>query len=129
MTGNQPTLAFIYDRQATRNLLTLEARLRACGDHVHKRGWGYGGWFVDRGDDALSLDHRPALGHLCNTMRAAGADKARVCLVFDWERFAYDPDVRDVLTLRILSLGGWVETCQGETRTPDGRTSHVGRLT
>ncbi len=118
MPAQPPTLAFIYDRQATRNPLTLELRLRACAEYVDRQGWGYGGWFVDRGDNALALDRRPALDHLCNTMRAAGADKQRVCLVFNWERFAYDPAVRALLTRRVFALGGWVETCQGERRTP-----------
>ncbi|MGW7001268.1 recombinase family protein [Streptomyces sp. NPDC054933] len=126
MPADPPTLAFIYDRQATKNPLTLEVRLKACADYVDRQGWGYGGWFVDRGDAALALDRRPALDHLCNTMRAAGADKHRVCLVFNWERFAYDVEVRGLLTRRVLTLGGWVETCQGEKRTPDGKYIPTG---
>jgi hypothetical protein len=129
MTGSQSTLAFVYDRQATTNPLLLEVRLKACAAYVEKQGWSFGGWFVDRGEEALSLDHRPALDLLCNTMRAAGADQSRVCLIYNWERFAYDLDVRGKLTKRILGLGGWVETCQGETRTPDGRSAHPGHLT
>ncbi|MDF3289080.1 recombinase family protein [Streptomyces silvisoli] len=129
MTATQPTLAFIYDRHVTKNIITLDVRLKACAAYVQKQGWGYGGGFVDRGEDAQSLNRRPALDHLCNTMRAAGTDKRRVCLVFDWERFAYDLAVRGELTRRVLSLGGWVETCRGETRAPDGRSSHTGRIT
>ncbi|MDF2261423.1 recombinase family protein [Streptantibioticus ferralitis] len=128
MTQDQRPLAFIYDRCATQDTTELERRLNACGEYVIAQGWGFGGWWRDSGDHALVNDHRPAFDTLLRTMRAAGTGQ-RVCLIYDWDRLTRDPTVRGVMTRRVLLLGGWVETCEGEKRTAGGEDSQKGRLT
>ncbi|WP_269858341.1 recombinase family protein [Streptomyces sp. RPT161] len=129
MTGNQPTLAFIYDRCATKNTTELERRLTVCADYVSSHGWGFGGWWRDDGDYALTNDHRPAFDTLLRAMRATADGPRRVCLIHDWDRLSRDQAARGVMTRRVLLEGGWVETCTGEKCTPDGRYTQVGRLT
>ncbi|MCQ4041617.1 recombinase family protein [Streptantibioticus rubrisoli] len=128
MIYQQVPLAFIYDRCATKSTAELERRLEACGEYVTAHGWGFGGWWRDNGDYALTNDRRPAFDTLLRTMRAAGNDP-RVCLVYDWDRLSRDTRVRRVMTRRVLLLGGWVETCRGEKRTPDGKHVPPGYLT
>jgi DNA invertase Pin-like site-specific DNA recombinase len=122
-------LAFIYDRHATANKVILQLRLEACAQYVEARGWDIGGWFLDTGDDALSNDKRPSFNAMLNTLRSAGADTRRVVLVNDWDRLTRDREACGLFTSRVLQSGGWVETCRGEQRTPDGRYTQVGRLT
>lgn len=128
MTTHQTPLAFIYDRSTTENTTELERRLTACGEYVTTQGWGFGGWWVDNGDYALTNDRRPAYDALLRTMRAAGTGP-RVCLVHDWDRLSRDMQARGLMTRRVLLLDGWVETCAGEKRTPGGEDPHKGQLT
>jgi hypothetical protein len=127
MPTDQPTLAFVYDRCATQDTTELERRLTACGEYVIAQGWGFGGWWRDTGDHALVNDHRPAFDTLLRTMRAAEGCE-RVCLVYDWDRLCRDVAARGLMARRVLLLGGWVETCGGEKRTPGGTESRAGRL-
>ncbi|MEU1626665.1 recombinase family protein [Streptomyces sp. NPDC020096] len=124
----QRPLAFIYDRCTTNDTTELERRLKACAEYVTAQGWGFGGWWRDNGDYALTNDRRPAFDTLLRTMRAAGTGP-RVCLVYSWERLSRDMQARGLMTRRVLLLDGWVETCDGEKRTPGGEDSQKGRLT
>ncbi|MBV9026569.1 MAG: recombinase family protein [Streptomycetaceae bacterium] len=120
MTPTQHPLAFIYDRLATVNRVILQLRLETCAQYAGAQGWQIGGWFVDEGDDALTTDRRPAFDAMCNTIRAAGVDAPRVCLLHDWDRLSRDKETCGLLTGRVLRLGARVETCFGEQRRPDG---------
>ncbi|GAA1909344.1 recombinase family protein [Streptantibioticus ferralitis] len=127
MTADQP-LAFIYDRRATSHRELLEARLKACAKYTSAQGWGFGGWWVDEGEEALT-DRRPAFDLLLHAMQDAGSDRPRVCLIFGWGRLSHNERIRGVMMRRVLLSGGWVETCQGEKRTADGQWIPTGRLT
>ncbi|MGW7007605.1 recombinase family protein [Streptomyces sp. NPDC054933] len=128
MTADQPPLVFIYDRHATLHREVLLLRLEVCATYADQQGWTIGGWFLDEGDDALTNDKRPAFESMLNTVRAAGADAPRVCLVHDWHRLSRDDEARGLLTRRVLHLGGWVETSLGERRQPDGTWVQRARL-
>ncbi len=129
MTTEQTPLAFIYDRHVTQTEVILELRLKACARYVSEHGWGFGGWWIDKGDCALTDDHRPAYDTLLRTMQAADASRPRVCLIYDWARLSRDMKARGLLTRRVLLLGGWVETCSGERRAPGDSGRSPGRLT
>jgi DNA invertase Pin-like site-specific DNA recombinase len=118
-TATRP-MTFVYDRLATANKVILQLRLETCAEYAQAQGWEIGGWFVDEGDDALTADRRPAFDAMCNTIRAAGADVPRVCLVYDWHRLSCDQEACGLLTRRLLQLGAQVQTCFGEQRRPDG---------
>ncbi|WP_269857940.1 recombinase family protein [Streptomyces sp. RPT161] len=118
--ASQHALVFVYDRHATLARDMLLMRLETCAEYAEKKGWRIAGWWVDQGDDALTNDKRPAFGLMLNTIRAAGTDVPRVVLVHDWHRFSRDDAARGLFTRKVLHLGGWVETCQGEKRLPDG---------
>ncbi|MGI5380741.1 hypothetical protein ACQEV2_42470 [Streptomyces sp. CA-251387] len=79
--SSAPPLAYIYDRCATANPAMMELRLRACSEYVEEQGWGWGGWFVDKGDDPLTSDRRPALDNLVHSIQAVSPDTERVCLL------------------------------------------------
>lgn len=127
MTTDQTPLVFIYDRCCTQDATELERRLKACAKYVSAQGWGFGGWWRDNGDAALTNDRRPAFDTLLRTMQAAG-DCPRVCLVYSWDRLSRDMQARGQMTRRVLLLGGWVETCDGEKRTAGGSELRAGRL-
>ncbi|WP_269859575.1 recombinase family protein [Streptomyces sp. RPT161] len=110
-------MAFIYDRCATQNTFVLELRLRECAKYTSEHGWGFGGWWVDEGDDALTDDHRPGFDGLERAVRQAG-DRPKVCLVFDWARLSNDDWNRRIFARRVMLAGGWVETVRGETTKP-----------
>lgn len=130
MTHNTASpLAFVYDRHATLAREILRLRLEVCAEYANGQGWAIAGWFVDEGDDALTNDRRPAFKAMCNAIGSAGADVPRVCLVNDWDRLSRDLEARGLLTRRVLRLGGWVETCFGEKRQPDGTWIQRARLT
>ncbi|MDF3290749.1 recombinase family protein [Streptomyces silvisoli] len=119
VTVQTPPLAFIYDRSTTTNTAALELRLKACAEYVNAQGWGFGGWWVDKGDQALTDDRRPAFDALLRTLEASGESHPRVCLVHDWTRLSHDSWNRRIFARRIMLAGGWVETTEGETTKPE----------
>jgi hypothetical protein len=125
-TPTQP-LAFIYDRHVTEDTTVLEMRLKACAKYVSANGWGFGGWWVDKGDDALTDDRRPAFDILLRTLQATGSSHPRACLVHDFERLSRDDQARRIFAQRILLAGGWIETTSGEATKPGSR--HRGLIT
>jgi hypothetical protein len=129
MPTEQRPLVFIYDRCATEIRASLEIRLQVCQEYVTEHGWGFAGRWADSGDQALTVDHRPGFDRLLAAMRASDLATPRVCLIHDWGRFAHSIEGRLHLTCRVLALGGWVETCGGDTRTPDGRQTQRGQIT
>ena len=124
MTEQSKPLAFIYDRHVTVIEDELDRRLNACMAYLSEHGWDFAGQWIDRGDHALTDDHRPEFDALLRAITAAG-DRPRVCLIHDWGRLSHDMATRGLMTRRVLLLGGWVETCRGEKRTPDGRYLQV----
>jgi hypothetical protein len=126
-TAASRPLAFIYDRHATEDSTVLEMRLKACAKYVSSQGWGFGGWWVDKGDDALTNDRRPAFDILLRALQATGSSYPRVCLVHDFERLSRDDQTRRLFARRVLLAGGWVETTSGETTKPGDR--HHGLIT
>jgi hypothetical protein len=106
-------IAFIYDRHAAPTKTALEARIEAARDYAVAQGWPIGGYWLDVGDDALGDHDRPALRALCNTMRAHGS-LPMVCLIYDWDRLARDPEARTRLRNRIALAGGWTATVGGQ---------------
>lgn len=130
MTDQPQPIVYVYDRHAhdretADNVLELQKRLEVCAEYAVERGWAFGGWSVDKGDDALT-DRRPAFDTLLRTMQAA-AGRPRVCLVHDWGRLSHDRDAREQMIRRVLLAGGWVETCDGEKRTPGDGQTQIGR--
>lgn len=128
MTREKTPVAYIYDRHATTNTVILDMRLKACAKYVTAKGWGFGGWWLDKGDYALTDGHRPAFDTLLRTMQT-GTAHPRVLLVYDWHRLSRNQQACGLMTRRALLLGGWVETTSGDKRTLDGRYEHAGRLT
>lgn len=120
-----PPMAYIYDRCVTDNTSMLDLRLQACAEYVTEQGWGWGGWFVDKGDDALTNDRRPAFDTMVNVMRAATGP--RVCLLVDWGRLSHDTQQQRTFAHAVLMTGGWLQTTCGEMVRPDGTRN--GRLT
>jgi DNA invertase Pin-like site-specific DNA recombinase len=120
-------LAFIYDRCATANTTALELRLQVCQEYVTKHGCEFGGWWVDTGDQALTVHQRPAFDRLLDTMRSTPFGTPRVCLIHDRDRISRDAYASNIFTRRVLLSDGWVETCLGERRTSDGWQRQVGR--
>jgi hypothetical protein len=119
-------LAYVYDRRVTLDDTLLNRRLKACARHVTRRGWRFGGWWLDVGDDALAVDHRPAFGKLLGSMQEAGPAAPRVCLVHDWGRLSHAPETCDALIARVIALGAWVETCAGDNRPSRDQVAQVG---
>jgi DNA invertase Pin-like site-specific DNA recombinase len=120
-----PPLAYIYDRCVTDNTAMMELRLRACGEYVAEQGWRWGGWFVDKGDDALTNERRPGFDNMLNAMGAATGE--RVCLLYDWGRLSHDAQQQRTFAHRVLLTGGWLQTTGGDMVRSDG--SRNGRLT
>lgn len=137
MTAEQPEpdrtpIVYVYDRHAydretADNVVELQKRLEGCAKYAAERGWDFGGWWLDKGDDALA-DRRPAFDALLRTAQAAG-DRPRICLVHDWGRLSHDREARERMIRRVLLAGGSAETCDGERRTPGDGQIQVGRPT
>jgi hypothetical protein len=125
-------IAYIYDRLMTVNDVMLKLRLDACAEYVTEQGWGWGGWWIDKGDCALTGDQRPAFDALVRTVQEAPAGRPRVCLIHDWSRLSHSHDERRAFARRILLAGGWMETITGETvqrgDPPDGRLSNAPQV-
>ncbi|AEW95625.1 MULTISPECIES: recombinase family protein [Streptomycetaceae] len=120
-----PPLAFVYDRHLSGPRAQLAVRARTCADYADRRGWEVGGWFVDTGDAALTLNHRPNFERLMRALVGVEEGRVRVCLVLDWDRFSSDRAKRDILVRRLVGLGARVETCFGECVVPGGRAGSV----
>lgn len=119
-----PPLAYVYDRCVTPNPAMLELRLATCAEYVTEQGWEWGGQWVDKGDDALTSDRRPAFDALVCSMQSTPA-VPRVCLVYDWGRLSHSREQQRAFARRVLVAGGWLATIGGETTRidaiPDGR--------
>lgn len=122
-------LAYVYDRRVGLDSALLNRRLKECARYVTRHGWGFGGWWVDVGNDALNARSRPAFTALLNCVSDADPSVPRVCLIHDWGRLSHSLEDVDLFTGQVLALGAWVETCSGETRTPNGRETRTGHLT
>lgn len=129
--NSAPPLAYIYDRCATTNTAMIELRLRACAEYVEEQGWGWGGWWVDKDDAALTNDDRPAFDSLVRSMDASPGTP-RVCLVADWGRLSHDTEHRQVFARRIFLAGGWLATVGGESvrsgEVPNGRLNDAPQV-
>ena len=95
-------LAFLYDRHATTVEIELDRRRNLCEKYLAERGWDIAGWWVDKGDCALTDDHRPEFDALLRAMQAAGPARPRVCLIHDWSRLSRNLGARGLMTRRVL---------------------------
>ncbi|MGP4002385.1 recombinase family protein [Streptomyces sp. 8N706] len=114
-TSPDRPLAYIYDRHATRSPGTLDLRLDGCRTYAERQGWEVAGHWVDRGDDALSEEHRPQLDALCAAMGRCSDARTRVCLVHSWERLCRDAMARERLSRRVALAGGRTVTSFGQS--------------
>jgi DNA invertase Pin-like site-specific DNA recombinase len=123
-----PPLAFVYDRCVTSNPVMLDARLTCCTQRLIERGWDPAGQFIDRGDEALTSDARPAFERMLRAMTEAVGRK-RVCLVYDLGRLSHDAEHRQQFVHAALGAGAWLATIDGESvgvgAVPDGRLTSV----
>lgn len=99
-----PTLAFIYDREVTKEDKADE-RVASCREYAAKMGWAVAGQWVDRGTAAVSL-RRPAWVGMVETMKLENRARGLVCLVTSWDRVAFDPEAGATLRQSISKLGG-----------------------
>lgn len=115
-------LAFIYDRHATPTEGVLLLRLEANTQYVQAQGWELAGEWVDRGDEALTDDHRPKFEEMLKAIgRAAQNGRKAVCLVSSWDRFSRSDWERRIFVRKVTLAGGWVQTIVGESsRDPSG---------
>jgi hypothetical protein len=128
MITESPVVAYVYDRQMVPDGDALRVRMGAIVAYADVERMRIGGYWLDKGEDATSLAHRPALDFLCNKMRydvAEGAVVRPVCLVYDVERIAVDERVRGGLIARVFAAGGIVRTVKGQWLTPDGVALHT----
>jgi DNA invertase Pin-like site-specific DNA recombinase len=134
MTAEKPPpLAFIYDRKTSDTASSegiLRLRLAACREWAQEIGYDTAdGEWVDRGDAALRMDHRPALEQLLDAMREARTSGRTVlCLVNDWDRLANLALPQIEFRRKIQSAGGWTETAIGENDREPGTRSMVAAL-
>jgi DNA invertase Pin-like site-specific DNA recombinase len=128
MGTEQPPLAFIYDRKTSDTSSSegiLRLRLGACREWASVRGYDVAdGEWVDRGDAALRMDHRPAFERLLDAMcEARAAGRAVLCLVNDWDRLANLALPQIDFRRKVQGAGGWTETAIGENdREPATRS-------
>ncbi|XLE02408.1 recombinase family protein [Streptomyces sp. 184] len=118
-----PVTAYVYDRTATHASGPLDDRLARCCDFAEARAWLVAGVWVDRGDDALTCDHRPAWDALVAAMRKDRSPRA-VCLVEGWDRIARPWSASTPLRARVRQAGGVTCTTRGEC----DQDQHRGRL-
>ncbi|MEU9791965.1 recombinase family protein [Streptomyces sparsogenes] len=122
---NSPTLAFIYDREATAQTDSLNRRIGTCRAYAAKMKWEVAGQWVDRGDVALT-DRRPHWRGMVAAMEAQGQGRKIVCLVADWGRISHN-DEESARLRRLVSLAGGVcVTARGEDDS--GMGASRGRL-
>jgi hypothetical protein len=120
-----PPLAFIYDRLATPSRGVLDHRLAVCHEYAAERRWEVAGEWVDEGDFALRDDRRPQLDALLRALAdAARTQRAVVCLVYDWGRFAHTPGPNTSMRYKVTTAGGWTETKDGEKDMRQPQTAY-----
>ncbi|MES4903952.1 MULTISPECIES: recombinase family protein [unclassified Streptomyces] len=121
-----PTLAFIYDREATSQTDSLNRRLATCRAYAARMKWEVAGQWIDRGDAALT-DRRPHWRGMVAAMEAQGQGSSFVCLVADWGRISHISE-ESVRLCQLVSLAGGVcVTAGGEDDSEEGASR--GRLT
>ncbi|RSO22594.1 hypothetical protein DMH15_33080 [Streptomyces sp. WAC 06725] len=109
-----PSLAFIYDRNATRSHAILDMRLDGCRAYAGRRGWQIADHWVDFGDDAISRV-RPRFAALLEIMRTQARVRPVLCLVHSWDRLAHDSALRSALQQRVAQAGGYCATTFDES--------------
>lgn len=129
--SNERPLAFVYDRHASPTEAVLQLRLEYCKLRATEVGWDVAGQFIDRGDDALGDDHRPAFDRMLGAMREqAKTGRQVVCLVSDWYRLSRLPEPEAEFRARVTTVGGFTATAVGEDDQPGsgrGRVRMLGR--
>jgi len=123
-------VVYVYDRHTTPNADALRRRLEACSAYARDQGWDIGGWWVDKGDDALSSDTRPALDMLLRTMGDARDGTPRMLLIYDWDRLHSSSTVQAKYRYHVAEAGGVTVTTFGgnDSISPSrGRLSALAR--
>lgn len=119
---SSPTLAFIYDREATSQTDSLNRRIAVCRAYAATMKWNVVGQWVDRGDAALT-DRRPHWRGMVAAMEAQGQGRRIVCLVADWGRISHNDEESARLRRLVGLAGGVCVTASGEDDSGEG----VGR--
>ncbi|MFD8384006.1 recombinase family protein [Streptomyces sp. NPDC059679] len=121
-----PTLAFIYDREATSQVDSLNHRIATCRAYADRMEWEVVGQWIDRGDAALS-DRRPLWRGMVAEMEAQGQGRKIACLVADWGRISHNDEESARLRQLVSMAGGVCVTASGEDDSGEGASR--GRLT
>ncbi|MBL1112193.1 hypothetical protein JK364_07190 [Streptomyces sp. 110] len=130
MEGNateSTTLAFIYDREATRQTDRLGARIALCREYAARLGWSVAGQWVDRGDAAVA-ERRPFWIGMVAAMKHEGQGFNTVCLVASWERIAYDERDRAQMRRLVSDVDGTCVAIDGSSVSPSSRDATLRRL-
>jgi hypothetical protein len=124
----RPPLAFIYDRNASRSTLLLNARLLGCQSHAEHHGWDIAGEWLDLGAHALD-NTRPQFSELVAAMQSEATRRTVICLVHNWNRLTNDPEDRINLQQRVAQAGGHTETTfeESDARARNALTSESRR--
>lgn len=121
-----PTLAFIYDREATSQTDRLNRRIATCRAYAATMKWNVVGQWVDRGDAAL-MDRRPQWRGMVAAMEAQGQGRRIACLVADWGRISHNDEESARLRQLVGVASGVCVTAGGENDSGEGASR--GRLT
>lgn len=121
-----PTLAFIYDREATTQTDRLDERIKACRAYAARMKWDVAGQWIDRGDAALT-ERRPLWRGMVAAMEAQGQGRRIACLVADWGRISHSDEESARLRQLVGMAGGVCVTADGEDDSGEG--AGRGRLT
>ncbi|MGA6152096.1 hypothetical protein ACPEIC_02065 [Stenotrophomonas sp. NPDC087984] len=121
------TLAFIYDREATRQTDRLDARISLCREYAARLGWRVAGQWVDRGDAAVA-ERRPFWIGMVAAMKHEGEGFNAVCLVASWERIAYDERDRARMRRLVNDVDGTCVAIDGSSAPPSSRDATLRRL-
>lgn len=107
-TKARDVVAFVYDRHTAPDGEALRCRLETCSAFARAQGWEIGGWHVDKGLDALSADHRPALEVALRLMDRLERGQSCVLLIYSHDRLHNDRSALAKLTARVDLAGGRV---------------------
>ncbi|MFD8460912.1 recombinase family protein [Streptomyces antimycoticus] len=121
------TLAFIYDREATRQTDRLDTRIALCREYAARLGWRVAGQWVDRGDAAVA-ERRPFWIGMVAAMKHEGQGFNAVRLVASWERIAYDERDRAQLRQLVSDVDGTCVAIDGGSVPPSSRDAALRRL-